>query len=438
MKKKIFGCACIFAASLTALYLLLTLSAAIPNGAISRNMIKSAESYSDLKPFEPGKSGTLGSVSDNYADCVLLGVAYNMGNGNPFVSSVNTGYYDGEKYGEAAGVYLAATENVAANTEYTRYWHGMAMLVRPLHAIMSVKGIKALGFTAVMILFLAACGILCKHKNYKTLAAYVLSVLSVHIWNVGRSMEYQAAFVIGFAVCIAFLVADRRVDGTSFCFSVIAMLGGTLTAFFDFLTTETVSILLPLALVTCVRAEENRLGEFRKNIGWYAKCGLGWLCGYAGAYAAKWTLASLLTGENKFTAAVADAAFRFNGNDPEGVLEGNAFHKAICAQAANLSALFGGKDRLEVGVIITGIVAVIFVGATVLYVKRIHRSDKAPILLVLLSLPVFVRFALLSNHSYMHAFFTYRALITVTLSFFFVLLMKNNTEKTSKRRGKNG
>ena len=55
-------------------------------------MQKSALYYKDKEAFSFREEKVLNSVSDNYADSILIGISYNMGKGNPFLSTINTRY----------------------------------------------------------------------------------------------------------------------------------------------------------------------------------------------------------------------------------------------------------------------------------------------------------------------------------------------------------
>lgn len=399
----------VFAGALVLLWLLLVLAAMIPNEALRRNMEQSALSYREKEGFSFEDGGKWNAVSDNYADAILLNVSWNIGKGNPFVSSLDTKYYDGEALGESVGLYLAVTDvNTVPNTDYTRYWHGTSVFVRLLHLVTDVNGIKRFGLTAVFLLLLLTVVCLAKRRHYALVAALLLSVASVQIWNIRLSMEYQPAFIICFLLCPLYLWLERKADFWLVCLSVA---GGVLVAFFDFLTTETVTLLLPLILVTAVRASEKRLGEFRDAVCMLAGCITAWGAAYVGTFLVKWTAASAVTGENKFLPAVSSAGERIGGS-LQGEGSDHILWRIPEAVAANLSALFGGESRIEVMRIFASLALSVLVLGSVFYLFRKKSGGAAAALLALLGGIVIVRYAVLNNHSYLHSFFTYRALVS--------------------------
>ena len=119
-----------------------------------------------------------------------------------------------------------------------------------------INNIVAFGF---LFFALLSAAILCRRKHWDIAVMLVLSLAAVRVWNILLSLEYQPAFAIAFAVIPLYLIFERKGDKW---LTVLSIISGTAVAFFDFLTTETVTILLPLALVITVRAKEGRLPPF--------------------------------------------------------------------------------------------------------------------------------------------------------------------------------
>lgn len=409
--RKIFSHSLIFIITLLSLYLLLVAASAIPNDMIKANMEKSALSYKEKQAFSYDGETKLKDTADNYADAILLCVSWNMGDGSPFVSALDTKYNDGGDYGENAGFYLSVTQNEKPNTDYSRYWHGSAMLIRPLHLFSDVDGIKLMGLIFAILLAVIALIILIKHKHIMLGVSLALSLALVHIWNIRLSLEYQPAILIALLFCILFLIAERKSDNALTHLSVIC---GVAVAFFDFLTTETLTILLPLILTIAVRAKEQRCGDFKSCIRLLLFCLISWGIAYCLTFILKWSVASLATGENKFILALTSAEERF-GSTAETNL--NPIAAIFLAPLANLSTLFGSVVRVDIPRVVIGILLFAMIVISVVYLFGKKSTDKTPQkLLSILGMIVFVRFMILSNHSYLHEFFTYRALAAPILA----------------------
>lgn len=423
----------VFAALLAIFWLLLILAALIPNQAIQENMVQSALYYKEKDAFAFEKEGRWNSISDNYADAILLNVSWHLGKGNPFTATLDTWYYDGETMGENVGLYLSVLEDeIQPNTEYSRYWHGTAIVVRFLHLFMDVRGIKLCGFLGMMLLAFGTVGILVKHRQAELAVALLVSMAAIQIWNVRLSMEYQPAFLLAFLFCILYLWLERKGDSW---LTLLSVAGGVSIAFFDFLTTETVVLLLPLILVVAVRAKENRLGDFRTNLRMLAGCGVCWMSAYAGTFLMKWTDASLVTGSNKFILAFSSVGERMTGS-LSGEGSDNLFIRIPQAVIANLTMMFGGENRIEPGRVVVGLFLATLILGSLLYLFY-HRGNPTAIkLLMLLGSVVFLRYIILNNHSYLHEFFTYRALISPIMAVLAGLVLSMQVPWPVKREGR--
>ena len=414
MKKFRHGLICLaaFTAVMTVLYLLLVLSAAIPNQAISEHMRETSRHYFTAERCTFSDSGRYCDVTDNHADQIWMNISWHMGEGNPFVSVLRSQYNDGNEFGVAAGLILSVANDAPANAEYSRYWHGMAMIIRLLHTCMDIQGIKICLLVCLILLTAITMIILLKKGHGDICASLLLSMSLVQWWNLRLSVEYIGCFLICFALCPFFLLLEKRGDTH---LSVLCVISGAMTAFFDFLTTETVPLLLPLILVVAVRAKERRLGTGKETALALLRCVLCWGFAYAGAFLVKWIAVSLVTGENHFFTALRFAGKRVGTavpGEPSGGLS-----RFTMGLAANLSVLFGSSELIEYRKILEGLA---WCALVLLYVvSRYPRRKgwrKGTLALLALGALVPVRFFLLANHSYIHAFFTYRALVSTAMA----------------------
>ena len=422
----------VFAVTLSVLWLLLFLSALIPNSAIEKNYKSSVYYYSDKDAFEFTDGRRLCSVQDNYADSIWLNVSWNMGKGNALTSSILTGYYDGENYGENAGLYYTVIEGASPNTDYTRYWHGTAMFIRLLHLFTDVEGVKNIGFCAFAVLAIFAFFLLWKRKHTDIAVILALSLALVQVWNIRLSIEYQPAFILAFLLVPLFLVLERKGDGY---LTLLCTISGTAVAFFDFLTTESVTLLLPLALVVAVRGKEKRSGNPKQNLLLLLECGLCWGFAYIGAFLVKWLAAGFAGDVNAFSLALESAGVHTLGGSVQGIEVHNRPDNFLSGIFANLTVLFGGVLRVEYIRVFAGIAISFGILFSVWYVFRSKDKAKYPsIEMFALGLVVFVRFLVLNNHSFVHEFFVYRALVTPVFALLVTLWF--NVSFSGKKRSK--
>lgn len=409
----------VFAALLLLLYLLLVVSAAIPNSAILKKMHQSAYMLSNEDPYVFTEDQQYQNITDNLADQMWLNIGWHMGNSNPFISALNTRYYDGDLYGPAVGLYMSVTRGHDANTDYTRYWHGTAGVMRILHLLFNIHGIRTLGMLCLIFLVGRTLWILYRTGHWDMALCLLVSLLLVQIGNLRMSAEYQPCFLICFALCPAFLKLERQGD---FYLNLLAIISGTLTAFFDFLTTETVPLLIPLILVIGIRSLESRLKSPRRVMKTLLRCSICWVLAYLGTFAAKWCVVSLITGGNHLGAAMQSVGQRISGVVTEDATQQiPGFFMAI---GSNFSVLFEGTSRTEYR---NAVSKLVLIAILLLLVYRMYqvrqRMQPGTVFILLLGGVVLLRFGLLANHSYMHSFFTYRAFVSTIFAVLMAMLI---------------
>lgn len=401
----------VFFITIIILWFLLILSALIPNERFKEHMTDSVYYFSDKDAFQNGESGRLNEITDNYADSISLNLAWNMGRGNPLVSSLDTCYYDGEEYGLSGGLYYTVMENVSPNTDYTRYWHGTGMVIRGLSLITDIEGIRF----GLFVLFLMLAGltvvILVKAGHTDIAIILLISLAAVQCWNLRLCLEYLPMFVAAFALVPIYLIYEKKCD-TSLIY--LSVLGGVVTAFFDFLTTETITILIPLIVVWAVRIKEGRNKTFIED-GWMCcKAMTAWAVAYGGTFLVKWMLAAVVTGKNVFALALDSVSERVGSQVPA---EQQEMNSVLDPLFANVTAFFGGDVRVDYMRLIVGLTVTTLVLASVWYLFRKEgKKNTGALLILFLGLPVPVRYMVLSNHSYLHCFFTHRAMVVVVLA----------------------
>ncbi len=390
---------------LAALYALLAASACIPNSALEENMLSSGRYYLS-QPVYPSQDGRFLNITDNRADQLLVNIAWNMGRGDPLTSVIDSRHYDGGSFSLNTGLYQAVTQDLAPNAPYPQYWHGSAAFVRFAHLFTDTQGMKTIGLWLLCGLLLINVALLIRKGHWELGLCLVISLLSVQFGNLRLSITYQPCFFLCLGLCPAFVLLERRGDSA---LTMLCVLSGAATAFFDFLTTETLPLLLPLILVVAIRAKEGRLTAFPWRL--LLSCGLCWGAAYAGAFVCKWALVSLLTGQNHFATGLLAAGKRLD-TAPD-----TSLPPFLSGILANLSVFFGSSRRVDLGRVFWGLaVCAALLALGYVWLKRAEPRRNGALAALLLGALVLARFALLGNHSYLHEFFTYRALCATVMA----------------------
>ena len=143
------------------------------------------------------------SEIDLCTDCVTLSIAYQLDEHHPFISSMWTSFYGIPNQQMNQTLLESIKENLSADHEYLRYWHGSAALMRILHIFMSIDLIYLfnailLGFLAIIIIM-----ILIRNRYRWEAASFTISMVIVNIWYVPLCLEYTYSIL---CMLIALLV----------------------------------------------------------------------------------------------------------------------------------------------------------------------------------------------------------------------------------------
>ena len=197
-------------------------------------------------------------------------------------------------------------------------------------------------------------------------------------------------------------------------FGVFFIITGMAVAFFDFLTTETITLLVPLLVILWMkhidgkdspRADKNTGFFNRENVRLSIKSSVLWLAGYVGMWSAKWILCSIIMKENAFPYVTEHVAERLTGET--GIADISTGRFLAGAITRNIGCLFP-LGYGAAGVI--GFIAIILIAAYIGFVYRRDGSDaKFICLIAIIGFVPYIRYLILHNHSYVHCFFTYRA-----------------------------
>lgn len=408
----------------------LVLSAKIPKSAIKENMQESAIYLCEGELFGMVVENVNGSKIDRYADSILLAIAYQYDSDKPLTSVMWSSYYHTELYNENENLLAAVTYESEANQQYLRYWHGSNAIVRPLLTFFNLKEIYILNGVLLVLLIIGLFVILLKHKAYVPAVGIAFGLVLTSAWFVPFSLEYTWTYLL---MLLASMVGIQLMFKKRYkAMGVFFLICGMVTNYLDFLTTETLTLTVPLLLMLWVEHKQNGQENTKTSVHITGKTAVAWGFGYVGMWMMKWLIASIVLSENVMPYVSEHIGERIGGDLGIGLLQ-----YIFGAIWNNIKCLF----PFEYGVIgaFTGIALVIipvYVGY-VYYGKHINK--KCVILYTLIGLIPYIRYAILHNHSYLHCFFTYRAQMATILAV--VLILEQLTDgrwmgRAYKRRSK--
>ncbi len=402
----------IFLITAIMLLALLVLTAKIPKESIKDNIVESLQFFKDNRGIEMLSARKEYRYIHYYADSILLNIIYGIDSNKPLKSVLESKYYETVRSDTNIDFINVVENDLNPNQEYIRYWHGGMIVLRPLLVYFNMNQIylinKILLFGLSVILF-----VMLLFKNKKLTIIYVISMIAIAFNYVPMCFEYSWTFYIMLIVSIIAILIEKKGEAKLYKLFFII---GIITCYFDFLTTELITILVPLLFVLYIRKEENRITNFKETIKFIAiSCGL-WFGAYILMWLFKWMLASLVLNINAINYVKDDLLLRVNGW-PEGINSIAMYRSVLWRNVSTLYPIHILKPvYVIVGMgIISGIILLFFDW------KNINKKWFALVALGIALLP-YVRYFILGNHSYYHSFFTFRTQIVTIIGLSIAIL----------------
>lgn len=409
--KKILEYLLVFIMTLIILFFGLALTAKIPKTKIEENLKKSAsylEKNSGFKRVQPGRKYTYLHL---YADSVILNIINCIDTNKPIESIMWANYYETIKMDINNDFIEVVQENKEPNQQYIRYWHGSMLILRPLLVFLSLEQIYKVNYISITVLALILLIIIWK-RSKKLAIAYLLSMIMIAFPIVGMCLEYVWTFYIMLISSIIAINIKKEKN-----LYKLFLVTGMITCFLDFLTTEIITLFVPLILILGIKKEKNEIINFKDAVKLFFKSCVLWFIGYAGMWISKWILASLILNINAIDYVKDQALLRMNG------LQGlNSAKKmyigAITNNWHNLYPINIVKKTSELWWMLGGLVTFFIL---IIDWKKIKNNKESLIMLIIAVMP-YLRYLVLANHSYRHSFFTFRSqMISIMALTYFIL-----------------
>ena len=407
-------------------FALLLAAYALPVAPMVSNMEPSAYTIDreGIYPQMPTLNGT--GQLDNYTDALMLMVAAcdyegplvqrallcmraDSGAGNPYFSLYPI--YGGKQ--EAPAVQYV---------DYARYWHGYLTWLKPLLSIFRYDQIRIIYRAVQLLLIMGVIFLMLRRGLCWYLLPFLLSVLLLSPSLIVQSLHFSSVCMVALAAMLLLLaLTDWLKKG--FRLSLFFTCVGCATSYVDLLTAPLITLGFPLTLLLCLCWRDGVRVHAREFL---TLC-LCWAAGYGGMWAAKWVLTALLMDPSIFLNAIDAIKNRSSMLDESGA----AFNYADML-ARNLRYI---KDSPL-------LYAVFVLDALYLALAFVRRPSgsivRGAVPFLMAALLPFGWYLLAGNHSYIHSFFTYRALgVTIfATSCLFVSLGAHRNSRISRQTEK--
>lgn len=395
--KTVIGIFVLLVCSIVVATTLLTLVHCIPTDSIRQNAIESLETLNN-EGAHPNVSKYCLSRLDNYTDAIMINEAVYDGEENAFQKSMlsNMMAEKGVDPIPALNMVLNGQQNQLKIRSYARYWHGYLVVLKPLLVFFNYNTIRIINLIIQSLINIFICYALFK-KNYRYMVAYILSICMIMPLAVAFSLQYSDIFYIFAIASLAILYKNDiliKKDRYLLLFCGI----GIATAFFDFLTYPIATLGIPAVIYIVVNNTESAKTRIINMIKFFVCWGIG----YALMWSSKWIMASLFTGENIIVDALHSVTSRTVTNE----------YSILRTIFVNIHMLV----RTPVTILL-----MFFIGLEIIVIIKKWKYTQEDLMksipyIIICIIPI-LWYAFACQHSYLHNFFTNKALIASVFAF---------------------
>lgn len=407
MKNSFIKFTLLFISLMAAFFFFAVISCSLPDNSIKKHVSQAAPTMQEQGDYPTAIIHITECKQDNFTDALILNQIYCVDRKHPFKSAmeVPSFHYDPSDQETTSLLKVTHQEQGAQIMKYFRYWHGNTFLFRILLIFFDYTALQWLMFAvSSLLLALFLCTYHTRAGIWKTLA-FLLSWLLVYGFIMQFSMQFFPVLVLSL---LASTLVVRHEENTSYL-SVLFFVIACLTCYFDLLTDPLLTFGWPLVVwISLQHSDKLRL---RDSLFCMVKWGMLWFLGYALTFLVKWGLGSLILGENVLRNASNALIYRIGTED---------FSRwdAIVRNWEMISWDF------------------VFITLIVLLVVSLLRFKadgwfKAVLLIVVALIP-YAWYLVLSNHSYLHFWFTYR-IQAITFAALFLSVLSLRREDSLKQ-----
>lgn len=405
------------------LFTTLVLTNKIPQKFIIDNLKESVEYYKTKSGIQRRGLNRESETLHYYADSMLLNIMYFIDTDNATESVMEAKFYKYRFYDSNGDFIDAIEKNKETNSQYIRYWHGSLSVLRPLMTVLNIEQIYIVFNIIFWILFILLLVILL--KKYKTLAiVFIISSAMIMLHITPNCIEYIWTVLIMLIISIISLLIEKKGNKKLYA---MYFLSGIITCYLDFLSTETLTILLPVLLVILVRYKEERINGLKDVCKFLIISGLLWFAGYSLMWVTKWILASIILNIDAMEYVKDNAMTRINWNSKREITI-NMYLKTLYKNIIKIYPLNKALDNKKIIAVLALIFEIVIllkiISMAVQKIKKdkISKEGYIKVVLLLIATIPYLRYIVLLNHSYYHSFFTFRAQLPSLIAIIFIMI----------------
>ncbi len=425
---------------------LLTVTGLIPQEALEENVRRSSEEILDMS-----RSKYMGiSYQREYLcffnEALITNISYSVDNSSPFLSSMlaRRNYikervvkeYPDASYDfiilsdenadisnhydlmESAGSFttdiaqeqyfydMMHNDSPLESYEYSRYWHGYMVFLRPLLLFFDHSQIQII--SAVVTFILCATFLFFIYRKFHLAYAitFAFGFLCINLHLATLCINEILVFDIAIFFSIYLLLRYEKIKDIGLLF----LIAGSFTCFFDLLTAPIVTLGIPLTVYCLLSYKEEK--KFTLRMVEYIKILLCWSFGYLGTWFIKWLVLCLFCNRNIFMQVIEQIQFRSSA-----ILYGNEKFTELKVIQKQFNENFGMYRTCAVFILMC-IYLIIEVNKNKTLTKNTIKNNAIQCIFFFFTMCLpFIWYSIVKEHSsFSFHFFTYRILIIFILN----------------------
>ena len=391
------------------LFLLIVSVKTISKEKIEENIKKSADLLYYFKDVK--RTNIFNHYGDLhiYADEILLNIIYCIDTNEPLKGIISSKYYENVL---GPNLRQAIEKNSNGNTEYMRYWHGSMLVIRPFIIFFNIEQIYyIMAFMLFMLLIIFLISLILK-KCYILIIIFMIGIVFTASWYVPFCLEYVWTYLIMFIVTIIAMYLENK-EKADKKINMLMFISGIITCFFDFLTTEVLTVLIPIICIfyiRCYKHKNNIYNEIKNVFSWMCLWGIG----YISMWGMKWLLDAVVLQVNVSDFVKDRAMLRIN-DGKYGIELLQMMSESVEKNFFTLN--FGKKVSHATAIkIISTILFFIILVIIYLILKKDRETLYKIFILCFLGAVPYIRYIILPSHSYYHYYFVFRSQLATILS----------------------
>lgn len=405
-------------------YVLLLFVYLLPTEPMRAHLAEAAVVLSGEREYHRVIPGVVSTQLDNYTDSWMMGNAV-YDSPRPVYERALTCTSADFGGGPLDGLvrYLGA-EKGYREVDYTRYWHGYLVLLKPFFLLFDYADLRVFNVIVQLLLVFLIFRAFSKAGYELEAWGYVLSVLFMMPVVIPLSIQFSVIFYLtNFSVLVLLKAYDWILEqnGLLLYFQLIGMCA----SYFDLLTYPAASLGVPLVCILLLGADRDSWTKV-KNV---VCLSVSWGFGYGAMWAGKWILSTLVLRDNVIANALSQILLRAAHTQNGERLT------VLDTWLRNVEFYFEKPYLILIALCLAAVFAGIFRSRGQLADVCI---DSIPFLLV--AVMPFMWYALAGQHSYEHHWFTFRGLVTTVFACMCICarLYRDANMEYSRRRFRNG